>query len=432
MHGLVEQSPEVALRMRQALANREVQGAYLHVPFCFHKCHYCDFYSIVDNQDRQDAFVERLVTEVRAAAGWGVGRQQLQTIFVGGGTPTLLTPGQWRRLLGAVHEWLPLETGGEFTVEANPETVTHELATTLADGGVNRVSIGAQSFNERHLKTLERWHDPHNVARSIDILRHAGLNNINVDLIFGVPGQTLSDWLADLDAALALGPSHISCYGLMYESNTPLTRRMQAGQIQPVDQDVEAAMYEATIEHLGAAGFEQYEISNWARSACLAASLARRRDDEAKDQGALASQARRPNESARCRHNLLYWRNANWWAFGPSASGHVNGLRWKNVPRLGEYLADADGSGWPPIMDVEIVDDATAAGEQFMLGLRLLEGLALADVARLLSLSGQREEVRRAAIERHREAGLVEVTEDRLRMTRRGLLLANDVLVDLV
>lgn len=376
-----------------------VRGAYLHVPFCFHKCHYCDFYSIVDSQDRQAAFVDRMIREMEAASEWVT--QPMETIFVGGGTPTLLRAEHWRRLLAAMASSLPLADGGEFTVEANPETVTDELAQTLAAGGVNRISIGAQSFDPRHLKTLERWHEPANVGRSIDILRAAGIGNINLDLIFGVPGQSVDDWLTDLDAALALQPSHLSCYGLMYEHNTPLTKRMQAGEITPVDQDVEAAMYDATIDRLAAAGFEQYEISNWAR-----------------------------NTSLGCRHNLLYWRNANWLALGPSASGHLDGLRWKNVGRLGEYLESAESL--PPITDVERVDEPTRAGEQFMLGLRLSDGLLSAEVEVLLAQSGDRRNARRDAIERHVAAGLLHKSGDRLRLTRCGMLMANAVLVDLV
>lgn len=400
---------EQANRARRALHEANVRGAYLHVPFCFHKCHYCDFYSIVDNQDRQEAFVSRLSREIQAVSRQVLEEQArpLETIFVGGGTPTLLAPALWRDLLAVVRDCLPLRSDGEFTVEANPETVTPELAQILASGGVNRVSIGAQSFDTRHLKTLERWHDPANVGRSVEVLRAAGVGNINLDLIFAIPGQTVDDWLADLDAALALQPNHISCYGLMYEHNTPLTKRMEAGEIEPVDQDVEAAMYEATIDRLAQRGFEHYEISNWAQAAPC------------------------KGRPSRCRHNLLYWRNANWWAFGPSASGHINGLRWKNVPRLGDYLDD-ENDGFPPITDVELVDQATAAGEQFMLGLRLIEGLALTEIERLLAISGPRQSTRRAALERHRQGGLLEVRDDRLCLTHRGLLLANDVLVDLV
>jgi oxygen-independent coproporphyrinogen III oxidase len=384
-------------RIRAALDAGHIRGAYLHVPFCFHKCHYCDFYSIVDSQDRQEPFVRRLIAEIEAISPRI--ERPLETIFIGGGTPTLLHPNLWRRLLVVIRERLPLAAGGEFTIEANPETVTPELVEVLASGGVNRVSIGAQSFNPAHLKALERWHDPASVARSVQFLRGSGISNINLDLIFAIPGQTLDTWRSDLESALALHPSHVSCYGLMYESNTPLTQRLHMGEVQAIDEDDEAAMYEATLDVLGAAGFEQYEISNWAR------------------------------DGATCRHNLLYWRNANWWALGPSASGHVSGVRWKNIPRLSDYL---NVGPLPPVTDVEFVDDPTRAGERFMLGLRLNEGLSLAEVEALLSLSGGRADARRAALQRHRAAGLLAVHDQRLVLTRRGRLLANDVLVDLI
>lgn len=403
--GLARSAPEA-----EKAAFSAVRGLYVHIPFCFHKCHYCDFYSIVDSQDRQSAFADRLVTELEAAAVFV--EQSVETIFVGGGTPTLLKPHLWQRLLEAIHRWTPLANGGEFTVEANPETVTPELAEVLAEGGVNRVSIGCQSFNPKHLTTLERWHEPRNVERSVDILRAAGIVNLNLDLIYAVPGQTLVEWQADLDAALALQPSHLSCYGLMYEPNTPLTVRVRQGQIQPAEQDLEAAMYEATIERLAAAGFEHYEISNWARL----------------DDSHSSSRAAAGASSNRCRHNMLYWSNANWWPLGPSASGHIDGVRWKNVPRLGEYL---EYGPLPPILDVERVDEDTRIGERFMLGLRMIEGLLHDEVDWLLE-RGSRAAERRAAIQCHINTGLLERTETSLRLSRSGLMLADSVLADLI
>ena len=384
-----------------------VRGAYVHVPFCFHKCHYCDFYSIVDSRDRQPAFVDRLIAEFQAASGYV--NRPLETIFVGGGTPTLLKPELWAILLQAINRWLPRDPAGtgEFTVEANPETVTDELAAILRSGGVNRVSIGCQSFNPKHLKTLERWHDPKNVHRTAAILRSAGIENFNLDLIFAIPGQTLDEWLADLDEALSLNPSHMSCYGLVYEPNTPLTVKMKAGQIQPADQDLEAEMYEATIERLAAAGFEHYEISNWAR---------------------LGTPNSNGVDSLRCAHNLLYWTNANWWPFGPGAAGHMNGLRWKNVPRLGEYL---EHGPLPPIIDAERVDEDSRIGEAFMLGLRLIDGIGLERVEELLT-AGERGAARRATIDRHMWAGLLDERDDHLRLSGRGLLLADTVLSELM
>ena len=374
------------------------RAAYLHVPFCFHKCHYCDFYSIVDNRDRQDAFTSRLIAEVDAARDFLIA--PLETIFVGGGTPTLLKPELWIRLLEGLNGLRDEQT--EFTVEANPETVTPELLGILVSGGVNRISIGCQSFNPRHLKMLERWHDPRNVHRSVELMRGAGIDNFNLDLIFGIPGQSMDEWMADLEEALSLHPSHLSCYGLTYEPNTALTMKMKAGAIEPIDQDVEASMYEATIDRLANEGFEHYEISNWAR--------------------------RCEGGPSRCRHNMLYWSNANWWAMGPSASGHCNSWRWKNVPRLSEYL---ESGGFPPAVDVENVDDDARVGEQLMLGLRMLEGVSDCALDRLLK-QGSRGPARKAAISRNVDLGLLRCADGYTRLTRAGLLQADTIIAQLI
>ena len=385
-------------------ANPVVRSAYLHIPFCFHKCHYCDFYSIVDSRDRQAEFCDRLIAEIEAAAPFLT--TPLQTLFIGGGTPTLLALPFWARLLSTIRDRLSLELEGEFTVEANPETVTDELAAMLASGGVNRVSIGCQSFNPAHLKTLERWHDPANVHRSVKILRRAGIANINLDLIFAIPGQSMAEWVEDLDQALLIAPEHLSCYGLVYEPNTPLTVKMKSGAVTPCDQDLEAQMYHATMQRLTAAGYEHYEISNWSKATVYSSTP----------------------RSWRCRHNMMYWTNQNWWAFGPSASGHVNGVRWKNVPRLGEYL---EHGPLPPVVDIEHVDEDACVGEQFMLGLRLIEGMELQHVQALLT-RGARSDQRRKVIERKINDGLLEQTESRLKFRPKGIMLADSVLAELV
>lgn len=370
-----------------------LEGVYIHVPFCFHKCHYCDFYSFVDTRDQQGAFTARLCDELRTV-GPSI-RSRVRTIFIGGGTPTLLAVEHWRRLLDVLRETLPLDEALEFTVEANPETVTPELARVLVEGGVNRVSLGAQSFQPELLRQLERWHDPANVARSMVILRDAGVKQLNLDLIFAIPTQTLDDWRADLETALALTPEHLSCYGLMYEPNTPLTVKLRAGRIVRAEEDLEADMYELLLGVTASAGFEQYEISNFAKP------------------------------GSACQHNLVYWRNENWWAFGPSASGHVDGLRWKNVPRLGDYLAHRP---WAPIMDVERLDESARIGEWLMLRLRLNEGIAREELAARLVSGDQRWVV----IARHVEIGLLGWRDDRLMLTSRGRLVADEVLADLV
>lgn len=390
---------EVVAGLRPAL-----RGVYVHVPFCFHKCHYCDFYSFVDREDRQPAYVARVLGEADALRTFGLLDRPLETIFVGGGTPTFLRSD----LLRAFLEGLAARLGTgvpEWTVEANPETVTEEVAEILVASGVNRVSLGAQSFHPAHLKTLERWHDPASVGRAVERLRRAGIRRLNLDLIFGIPGSTLDEWASDLERALALAPEHLSCYGLTYEPNTAMTKRLALAEFEPCDEELEAAMYEHTLDRLAAAGFEQYEISNFAR----------------------------PGEA--CRHNLLYWHNADWWALGPSASAHVQGVRWKNVPRLGSWLESGLKSGsagdpTSPVQDVEQVDASTRAGEVLMLGLRLREGLDEDSVRNCCV--GPRGAERERAIADAVARGLLEHVAGRLRFTRAGLLLADEVLAELV
>jgi len=391
-------------RVDAILAGREAsfEGVYVHVPFCFHKCHYCDFYSFVDREDRQEPFVARAEAEVRALAPFV--RAPLRTLFVGGGTPTLLRVPLLARLLGSLRASLPWDAGAEWTVEANPETVTAEVAGALAAAGVGRVSLGAQSFDPRHLKTLERWHDPESVARAVGLLRAAGIGRISVDLIFGIPGQSAGDWERDLLAAVALGTDHLSCYGLTYEPNTAMTARMERGEFEPCDDDAEARMLERADALLGEAGFARYEVSNWAR--------VRGGDARAEE----------------CRHNLLYWEDRDWLAVGPSASGHASGVRWKNVPRLGDWLA---GEGASDAVDVERGSPDVRAGERLMMGLRLVRGLPEAEVDAALAL-GAGGPRRRAAIDRAVAEGRMERCGGFVRFTPRGMMIANAVLAELV
>ena len=221
-------------------------------PSVSHKCHYCDFYSIVDSLDRQEAFVERIEEEL-SLVGPRIA-EPLASVFIGGGTPTLLRIDLLARLLAVVGRHLPLAGECEWTVEANPETVDEAVACTLRAGGVTRASIGCQSFHPELLAMLERHHDPENVPRAVDHLRTAGFKSINLDLIMGIPGSSLEQWCEDLEAALALGPQHLSCYGLQYEPNTPLTKKLQLGRVQRIDDAIEASMYEHTCKRLTEAG----------------------------------------------------------------------------------------------------------------------------------------------------------------------------------
>lgn len=367
----------------QGLGASPAQALYIHVPFCFHKCHYCDFYSIVDTRDRQGPFTARLIAELTTLAPHA---GALTSIFVGGGTPTLLRPELWKQLLAALHDHFELE-GAEFTVECNPETATDELFGVLVEGGVNRISIGAQSFHPDHLKTLERWHDPANVSRAIELARAAGIGRQSVDLIFAIPGQSLAEWQADLERALSLGVTHLSCYALTYEPNTAMTARLNRGDFAAADEDAEADMLELTLSTLRSAGYDRYEVSNYAK----------------------------PGDE--CRHNLAYWRQRQWLAAGPSASGHLAGWRWKNVPRLDSYLGDPPGASLPPAIDVEAPDAARALAERVMTGLRLREGIDASDLPdELHTLAG-----------RKRDSGHLVIDGDRWRLTDAGMMLADGI-----
>lgn len=385
-----------------------VNSLYLHVPFCFHKCHYCDFYSFVDTQDRQEAFVDALVLEIGRLAEFA--RQptgtkpSLGTIFVGGGTPSLLRVELWERLLAALHDCLELNPGGEFTVECNPETVTSDLVRVLHAGGVNRVSVGAQSFESRHLKTLERWHDPANVQRALRLFAEGGIERRNIDLIFAVPGQTIEDWRADLSRVLSLDPGveHLSCYALTYEPNTAMTQRLKMGQFTPMDEDIEAEMYRLTVAMLRDHGYERYEVSNFAKP------------------------------KAECRHNLAYWRHQQWLAAGPSASAHIAGARWKNVPRLTEWMAGVQASrGLSPVVDLEEPDAGRALAERIMLGLRISEGLDSQSITHEAKALHADDRLRRAVL-KYETSGALSAVGGRWILTDQGFLIADMIAAELM
>lgn len=402
--------------------HERVDALYLHLPFCFHKCHYCDFYSVVEPDEqaspRQAAFTDALIAELTRRAGQAPIRPA--TLFAGGGTPTYLRADLWARLLDTLLGLGILDPGQghEFTVEANPETVTPELMNQLAEGGVNRVSIGAQSFDRGSLKALERWHDPDSVPRAVAICRDAAITNLSLDLIFAIPGQTPAMLERDLDALLALSPTHLSTYGLTYEPNTPLTAKLRVGQVDRVEEQLERAMYELVLDKLEAAGFEHYEVSNWALKAKEASPHAHGVDGV----NAVGSP---PAATYRCRHNLAYWHNQNWLGVGPGAASHINGRRWKNAPNLTRYLQDAPN---PPTRDHEQLDAPGRFAERLMLGLRLREGIEWDWFVSHECLRGDQRETADEWIER----GLLECPDGRLRLTRNGLFVADSVIAKLL
>lgn len=368
------------------------RSLYIHVPFCAHKCHYCDFYSLVDSNDRTTPFARRLARELKALAPFAA---PLRTIFIGGGTPTLLPPDAWEIILSRLDSDFTREPGCEFTVECNPETADAALFSMLADRGVNRLSLGAQTFDPALLKTLERTHTPDSLPRALELARNAGIERLSIDLIYAIPGQRLEDWQADLEQALALRVDHLSCYNLTYEPRTALTARLHRGQITPVDEALEIDMFHLASETLARAGFDRYEVSNYAR----------------------------PGQQ--CRHNLAYWRQEDWLAAGPSASAHVHQHRWKNIPHLDQYLS-FDRQGFAPIMDHEPPDSRRALRERIMTGLRLAEGM---DLRRLIEQIETHAPGARPHFDATRQqlvdAGWLSPDDSRLCLTPEGVLFAD-------
>ncbi len=376
----------------------EPRSLYIHVPFCFHKCHYCDFYSFVDTRDRQGVFIDRLVRELRAVAPLTRGLP-LRTLFVGGGTPTLLAPKLWRTLLRCLRDTFDLQEilrgHGEFTVECNPETASEELFGVLSEGGVSRISVGAQSFNPTHLKTLERWHDPDTVPRALELARSAGIERRSVDLIYAIPGQTTEDVRSDLATALALPIDHLSAYNLTYEPNTAMTRRLQRGEFHPIEEESELEMFWLVRSECEKRGLGAYEISNFARP------------------------------GSECRHNLAYWRQDPWLAAGPSASAHVGGHRYKVIPRLDDYL-NHDDQGFALVTDHDPPEPRRTLAEIIMTGIRLAEGIDMNRVLGEASAIGAAGALQ-AEIERADESGWLVERAGRLALTDSGLPLADHV-----
>ncbi len=393
--------------------SQPIESLYVHVPFCRNICGYCDFYKLPLKPKLAGATVDALLAELARLADQHP--LALRTIFFGGGTPTELPTPELERLVMACaqHRARPSPSclrvrrrrmpacleAWEFTLEANPATITAENARLLAAAGVNRISMGAQSFNTDELRFLDRKHRPEQIAESIAICRAAGIAAINLDLIFGVPGQTRESWTASMQAALDHRVDHLSCYALTYEKGTTLYRRLQTGRVLQMDNDLEADLYELTMDYLEAAGLPQYEISNYARP-----------DFE-------------------CRHNIVYWLNQPCAAIGPSACGYIDGLRYKNVPDLKQYVDAVQAGRWPRELE-ERLDSAAAARETAMLGLRLNRGVERAGFQARFGV--EPAELFAPALKRHIESGLVESDNSGIRLTRAGRLVADSVLVDFV
>jgi oxygen-independent coproporphyrinogen-3 oxidase len=394
--------------------------AYVHVPFCAHHCGYCDF-AVAAGQDHLiDLYVEAVAAEL---ATLGTPRP-VESLFIGGGTPTHLSADQLERLLVAVTRWLPFQRtadsgqrteevhGGvvselssircplssEFSLEANPDSLTEERAAVLARFGVNRVSIGVQSFRPDTLAALDRRHAPEHIARAVEVARKH-IPVVSLDLIFGAPGSTLASWVADLEAALAFDPQHVSTYGLTYEKGTPLWKRRHRGALVPVAEDDELAMYEHAIDRLAAANFEHYEISNFARP------------------------------GSRCRHNERYWANEAYYGFGVGAARYINGARELNVRDTKLYIRKTL-AGEPATFQREELAPRARAFETMATQLRRADGI---DRSRFREQTGfDLDDLAPAAFQLFAETGITSDDGFAVRLTRRGKCVADAAVAELL
>ncbi|MFG2834493.1 radical SAM family heme chaperone HemW [Streptomyces zaomyceticus] len=379
-------------------------GFYLHVPYCATRCGYCDFNTYTAGELRgtggvlasRDNYAEQVVEEIRLARKvLGDDPRPVRTVFVGGGTPTLLAAGDLVRMLTAVREEFGLADDAEVTTEANPDSVDPAYLAELRAGGFNRISFGMQSAKQHVLQILDRTHTPGRPEVCVGEARAAGFEHVNLDLIYGTPGETDDDWRASLDAAIGAGPDHVSAYALIVEEGTQLARRIRRGEVPMTDDDVHADRYLIAEEAFEKAGFSWYEVSNWATS-----------------------------EAGRCLHNELYWRGADWWGAGPGAHSHVGGVRWWNVKHPGAYAAALAG-GRSPGAGREILSEEDRRVERILLELRLRDGVELS----ILKPAG------RAAAGRALADGLLDPAAHeagRAVLTLRGRLLADAVVRDLV
>ncbi|WP_187978155.1 radical SAM family heme chaperone HemW [Mycetocola sp. JXN-3] len=374
---------------------------YLHVPFCRVRCGYCDFNTYTSTELRgakQVDYADEAIAEValskRVLDAAEVAVRPVDTVFFGGGTPTLLPADDLARMLHAVRDTHGFTPNAEITTEANPDSVDEAYLQTLKDAGFTRVSFGMQSAVPETLATLDRSHTPERVPLVVEWAKKVGLQ-VSVDLIYGSPGETLEQWQRSVDAALSYGPDHISAYSLIVEPGTKMHRQIRSGELPEPDEDLQADMYEYADQALSAAGFSWYEVSNWSVS-----------------------------PETRSRHNLAYWRGADWWGIGPGAHSHVGGVRWWNVKHPAAY-AQRMAEGISPGLGREVLDDETREMERILLESRTAEGIAIAGLD-----SDARHEIPRLIAD-----GLIEgpaALRGRLQLTLRGRLLADAVVRALV
>ena len=367
----------------------QVTSAYIHVPFCRHRCGYCNFTVLAGRDDLIADYLEAIERELRQRSF----PQPVDTLFVGGGTPTHFSPQQLSQFLELITGWFPLRAGGEFSVEANPEDLANEKIDTLMAGGVTRVSVGIQSFQEEKLRRLERGHDG-DCARRVVAQLMRSFPSVSADLIFAAPSESLVDWQADLGELIQLRPQHVSTYGLTYEPDTSFFSRRERAELASIDETTERHMYELGIEQLTHHGYEHYEVSNFAQS------------------------------GHRCRHNENYWLCGEFYGIGPGAASYENGVRRTNLRSTTAYLK-AVLNDQSPVAEEDPIDKRGRAHERLVFGLRRLDGLDLENFADETGFTI--DELAEEPITWMCAEGLLERTVGNLRLTRNGLLVSDSI-----
>ncbi|MGE0130932.1 MAG: radical SAM family heme chaperone HemW [Blastocatellales bacterium] len=370
-------------------------GIYIHIPFCATRCHYCNFATGGYETELARRYTAAARAEIeRAEVSDRPQMRRVDTIYFGGGTPTTLTIEQISELIETCRRTFDIAPDSEITAEANPGSVSQNYLEELRAAGVNRLSFGVQSFDDGELQMIGRTHSSEDAREAVRMARAAGFANVSIDLIAGLPEQKMETWRRNLEEAFALEPDHLSVYLLELYKDAPLLHRINRGELRAIDDDLTVAMYFALVDEAERRGFEHYEISNWARP------------------------------GFESRHNLKYWTGAPYWAFGVSAAGYDGQTRWSNTRNIHEYLQKIE-SGQSPVAEIVELDEDDRQSENLFLRLRLKDGVDLGEHQRRFGVNAM--ERYHNEIERLREAGLIEFDENRLKISRAGTVLANEV-----
>ena len=374
-------------------------GLYIHIPYCIHKCGYCDFNSHPIKQDEMNHYIDALVAEMKHYAKTYSNTNIIRTIFLGGGTPTTLTVYQLERILKECVSEFTVASDAEITIEANPATIDIEQLKSIRQTGYNRISIGVQSFDKAELKLLDRAHGPEEIHSTVDRARKAGFDNLSLDLMFAVPNQSLSSWESNLNKALEKNPEHLSTYNLTIEQGTAFSKLQSNGKLIMPDDDHQLELYKKTIERLTKKGFHHYEISNFAR------------------------------RGKECKHNITYWENKNTLGLGAGASSYMNGTRFKNINLPAHYIRQVKEKKIA-VEHSETLELRQAMGETIMLGLRLLQGISIHQFEKRFQISFIN--LFRNIISALKEKELVIIEKDYLRLSQKGLFWADSVTLEFI